>query len=34
MFSAGYLVSMALISFGDSDWKLGNSTTGENDVPH
>lgn len=34
MFASGYLVSLALISFGDSDWKLANNTTGENDVSH
>jgi hypothetical protein len=34
MFSAGYLMSLALVSFGDSDWKLANGTTGENDVSH
>jgi hypothetical protein len=37
MFSSGYLVSLALISFGDADWKLvnnTNNTNGENDVPH
>jgi len=34
MFASGYLVSLALISFGDSDWKLANNSAGENDVPH
>ncbi len=34
MFSAGYLMSLALVSFGDTDWKLGETVTGESDVPH
>lgn len=33
MFASGYLVSLALISFGDADWKLASNATGENDVP-
>ena len=27
MFAGGYLMSLALVSFGDSDWKLGSSTS-------
>ena len=34
MFASGYLMSLTLVSFGDADWKLENSTTGENNVPH
>jgi hypothetical protein len=34
MFSAGYLMSLALVSFGDSDWKLADNTPGEDDVSH
>lgn len=34
MFSEGYLMSLALVSFGDSDWKLGSIVTGDNHVPN
>ncbi len=32
MFAAGYLMSLALVSFGDSDWKLENGAQGDNHV--
>ena len=34
MFASGYLMSLTLVCFGDADWKLDNSTSGENDVSH
>ncbi|MGB5486619.1 MAG: hypothetical protein WBN06_04465 [Lysobacterales bacterium] len=34
MFAGGYLMSLALVSFGDSDWKIVNTTGGDSDVPH
>jgi len=34
MFAAGYLMALALVSFGDSDWTLENPTGGNVNVPH
>jgi hypothetical protein len=34
MFAAGYLMALALVSFGDSDWRLENPTGGAGNVPH
>jgi len=32
MFAAGYLMSLALVSFGDSDWQLEKGAQGDNHV--
>ena len=34
MFAGGYLMSLALVSFGDSDWKIGNTTGAGSNVSH
>lgn len=34
MFAAGYLMALALVSFGDSDWILENTKGGTEHVPH